>query len=109
MNHKPQKSWSEIQMAIATLAFSATLAFWNLFATPQKTQDPGQSGDPTLAPSLEPTQAPSPTPGFVPVKIIFGGPAPKQQVVIQQTAAQPRQKSGAGAPKPAASTGSSKP
>src|SRR5690348_6556141 len=111
MNNKPQKSWGEIQLAIAAMGLTATLAFWNLFATPQKQQEVSQSIDTTLPP--EPTQAPSPTPGFVPVKIIFGGPAPRQQVVVQPAAAQaqPKRKSGGGAsaPAPAASTGSSKP
>ena len=119
MNNKPQKSWGEIQLAIAALGLTATLAFWNLFSTPQKQLVVAQSTDTTLppAPPQDPTQAApavvTATPGFIPVKIIFGGKAPQQQVIVQaaQVQSQPQRKSGGGgpAPKPSAGTGSSKP
>ena len=84
MNKKPQKSWGEVQLAIAALAFTATLVLWNLFSVPQKQQLVAQSQD-TTVPPMPPDpiqtqdQAPAPTqgPGFVPVKIIFGGIAPQ--------------------------------
>ncbi len=105
MNNKPHKSWGEIQLAIAAVALTATLAFWNLFAEPQKQQEMAQAEDTAAPPQQEPTQAPTPTPGFLPVKIIFGGAAPQQrQVIVQQASApQPKRKSG-GSP----NTGSSK-
>lgn len=115
MNNKPQpqngggkQSWSEIQLAIAAIALTATLAFWNLFSVPQKQQVLAQAEDTTAPPTQEePTQAPTPRSGFLPVKIIFGGSAPKQQqVIVQQASApKPKRKGGGGG----ISTGSSKP
>ena len=108
-------------MAIAAMGLTATLTFWNMFSTPQKQQVLVQATDTSLPPPQDPTQAPTVPPpalggpAFIPVKIIFGGVAPlQQQTVVQQAAApqagvaQPRHKGG-GAPRPAASTGSSKP
>jgi hypothetical protein len=118
-NGRGKQSWGEIQLAIAAVAITATLVFWNLFSVPQKQQVLAQAADTAMPPPPEPdpTQAPTPTQGFVPVKIIFGGTAPKQQVIVQASAAQPKRKSGGGggsngggtAPKPPVTTGSSKP
>lgn len=112
MNNKPKKTWGEIQLAIAALGLTMTLVFWNMFSAPQK-QVVAQPADPTsLPPTQNPTQAPvmvTATPGFVPIKIIFGGPAPKQQVIVQAAAVQPQHKGGGASPVPPAGTGSSKP
>jgi len=126
MNKKPQRSWGEIQLAIAAITLTATLLFWNLFSVPQKQQVDAQSQDTTVPPApLDPTQtdAPAPAPtqsyGFVPVKIIFGGVVPQDQLTampttpvvagVPQTAPQPKQRGGGGGGKPPIRTGSSHP
>jgi hypothetical protein len=118
MQSKPhRKSWTEIQLAMAAVAVTITLAFWNWFSTPQKQQVVEQSGDTTVPPSpVDPSQSPTaaPTPAFVPFKIIFGGLAPLQptaqvQPSTDQTSVKRRAGGGGGGSAPAASTGSSKP
>jgi hypothetical protein len=113
MNNKPQsqsgrgkQSWGEIQLAIAAVALTATLAFWNLFSAPQKQQVLAQTEDTPTTPPQDPMQVATATPGFLPVKIIFGGSAPQQRVVVQAAAPQPKRKSGGGG---GITTGSSKP
>src|SRR5689334_5854433 len=111
MNNKAQKSWGEIQLAIAAVALTAMLAFWNLFSTPYKQQAGAQATDTAGPQPADPTEAVTPTPGFVPVKSIFGGTPPKQPVVVQAAAPQSKRPRGGGgpAPRPTANTGSSKP
>lgn len=117
MNNK-QKSWGEIQLAIAAVALTATLGFWNLFSAGQKQQVVAASPTDTEVPPTEAVAqvpAATATPGFLPVKIIFGGAAPKQKVVVQVSApqTQPKRKNNGGggstAPQPPVSTGTSKP
>lgn len=107
MNNK--KSWGEIQLAIAAVALTATLGFWNLFSAGQKQQDTKSVADTEVPPAEDMTQAPAPTPmqGFLPVKIIFGGTAPQQNQNVVVQASAPRVKSKR--PKPPVTTGSSKP
>jgi cytochrome oxidase assembly protein ShyY1 len=130
MANKAQgKNWSEIQLAIAAVAITATLGFWNLFSTPEKAQASAQVTQTfTPPPPPSPTETAQPTATALalrPVKIIFGGQVP-QQPVIQVAVAQPPAKKhkgggsnndnntdgsgGGGAPAPAdpPSTGSSK-
>jgi cytochrome oxidase assembly protein ShyY1 len=89
MANKPQgKSWGEIQLTIATLAITATLGFWNLFSTPEKAQAAvkvAQTATPPPPPTPTETAEPTATAQALrPVKIIFGGQAPKQTVVQVQ-------------------------
>ena len=79
-------------MAITTIAITASLGLWNAFSTPENkpaaiaaaakpTEPP-----PTPLPQPSATPAPQPTPtapglALRPVKIIFGGKAPQQQVI----------------------------
>ena len=142
MANKPQgKSWSEIQMAITAVAITATLAFWSLFSTPNQNQAIAKAVEtatppvpPPPAATEQPTETALPTQslGLRPIKIIYGGKAPVQQII--QVAAAPAKKrrsggdgggdsgggggggvasdpGGGAAPAPAApaSTGSSKP
>ena len=114
MNNKSQKSWGEIQLAIAAIAMTVTLALWNVFATPTKPVVAQAGNTETPPPPTDaPTQAASPTPGTLPVKIIFGGAPPQQRVIVQGAApqAKPKHKGGGAGPAPAptANTGSSKP
>jgi len=110
MNNKSQSSnsraghnWGEIHLAIAAAALAATLAFWNLFSMPQKQQGVTQATNDLASSPQEST--PVPTSGFLPVKIIFSGNAPRQQVV-QPGAPAPRTRQ---KPQPHGRTGSSKP
>jgi hypothetical protein len=123
--NKPKKSWGEIQLAIAAVAITVTLGFWNLFSAGQKQEVAvvASATDTEAPPTEEVAQAPAPTPTqrFLPVKIIFGGTPPQQKVVIQVNApkSQPKHKGNGGGgggapqvsqpPQPPVTTGSSKP
>ncbi|MCX6078578.1 MAG: hypothetical protein NTW32_03500 [Chloroflexi bacterium] len=136
MANKPQgKSWSEIQMAITAVAITATLAFWNIFSAPDKSLAAAKMAE-TSTPPAPPTptetelptetavSAPTASLGLRPIKIIYGGKAPVQQVVQVAAAPAKKRKSGGGggggdsggggggsapAASQPASTGSSKP
>jgi len=127
MANKPQgKSWSEIQLAIAAIAVTATLGFWNFFSTPEKAQASAQvTQTSTPPPPPIPTETAQPTATALalrPVKIIFGGNVPQQQVIQVGVAQAPAPKKhngggsnnantgggGAAAPSSPPSTGSSK-
>jgi cytochrome oxidase assembly protein ShyY1 len=113
MDKKPQKSWTDAQMTIAAIAITATLGMWNLFSIPQKQQVMQATDTATPPPPPPPTEVVVTTatqlPQFVPVKIIFGGLAPKQQVIVQASAQQPAHKKPSGGKTPNTGTGSSKP
>ena len=120
MNKKPQRSWGDLQLAIAATALAVTLALWNLFATPQKQQVLAQSQDTTVPPDPTETPAPALTPmqglSFLPVKIIFSGAVPTlastptTAVVAGQPQVQPPVKHrSSGGGKPPVTSGSSKP
>jgi len=118
MDKKPQKTWADVQMTIAAISITATLGMWNLFSTPQKQQVTQITDASTPPPPPSPTEevavvaAPvAQLPQFVPVKIIFGGIAPKQQVIVQVSAQQPavKKNGNSGNPVPHGGTGSSKP
>ena len=102
MANKPQgKSWSEIQMAITAVAITSTLAFWNIFSTPDQNQVAAKAAQtpipPTPPPPTEteqPTETAVPTASMAlrPIKIIYGGNAPQQQVIQVAAAAAPAKK-----------------
>ena len=108
MANKPQgKSWSEIQMAITAVAITATLAFWNIFSAPDKSlaaakmaETPTPPAPPTPTETELPTEtavsAPTASLGLRPIKIIYGGKAPVQQVVQVAAAPAKKRKSGGG-------------
>ena len=81
--NKPKtRTWYDVQMAIAAVAMSLTLALWNLFAGPDRAQAARKMAEEALVtPPPVPTEAPvvALTPAPMPiVKIIFGGSAPQQ-------------------------------
>jgi len=81
--NKPKtRTWYDVQMAIAAIAMSLTLALWNLFAGPDRAQAARKMAEEALVtPPPVPTEAPvvALTPAPMPiVKIIFGGSAPQQ-------------------------------
>ena len=81
--NKPKaRTWYDVQMAIAAIAMSLTLALWNLFAGPDHAQAARKMAEEAQAtPPPVPTEAPvvALTPAPMPiVKIIFGNSAPQQ-------------------------------
>lgn len=85
---KPSSNkWMDVQMAIAAIAMTSVLAFWNMFAGPDREKAAEKEATrqqaliiPTatvVAPSILPTVPP------VGYTIIFGGAAPKPQVIVQ--------------------------
>ncbi len=80
--NKPKtRNWYDVQMAIAAIAMSLTLALWNLFAGPDRAQAARKMAEEAQATPPVPTEAPvvALTPAPMPiVKIIFGSSAPQQ-------------------------------
>ena len=116
MPNKSQRNWTEIDLAIAAAAVTATLGLWSAFSAPDpsKTAQVVLPASPTLPPPSETSQpAPAALP-LRPVKIIYGGQAPVQQVVQVEPAVAPKSAPVnvarvVAAPLKPASTGSSKP
>jgi hypothetical protein len=83
--NKPKtRTWYDVQMAIAAVAMSLTLALWNLFAGPDRAQAARKMVEETQATPAVPTEAPvvALTPAPMPiVKIIFGSSAPQQTTI----------------------------
>ena len=82
MPAKPgSKNWDDIKMLMAALAVTTTLGLWNLFAN----MDTPTATETTIdQQTLPPTQVASPTlPGFR-GKILLGGQAPSQQIILVQ-------------------------
>jgi hypothetical protein len=81
--NKPRtRNWYDVQMAIAAIAMSLTLALWNLFAGPDRAQAARKMAEEALItpppiPTEEPVAALTPAPMPI-VKIIFGSSAPQQ-------------------------------
>ena len=115
MPTKPQKSWTEIELAITAVTVVATLGFWNQFSTPDLSKvTQNTTTDNLPQPSVTVVSQPVPTAlALRQVKIIYGGQAPAQMVsqvspaVVQPSA--PVSVVRVAAPVKAASTGSSKP
>lgn len=73
------RTWYDVQMAIAAIAMSSTLALWNLFAGPDREQAARKAAEQAQAvpvPTELPATALTPTPMPI-VKIIFGSSAPQ--------------------------------
>lgn len=94
--------WTDVQLAIAAVSMTSVLAFWNMFAGPDRIKaDEKAELDQqqiVLAPTataivITPPATPMPTmppPGYT---ILFGGEAPKPQVIVVQ---QPSNNGGGG-------------
>jgi len=81
--------WSDLQLAIAAMAMTSVLALWNMFAGPDR-----EKAENKVAENISPTPtievAPSPVveaPTMPPLgyTILFGGQAPKKQVITVQS------------------------
>jgi uncharacterized membrane protein YgcG len=98
-NRPKTRTWYDVQMAIAAIAMSLTLALWNLFAGPDRAQAARKMAEEAQAtPPPIPTEAPvvALTPAPMPiVKIIFGGSAP-QQTSSSQTGSRKNRGDGGG-------------
>lgn len=91
MTPKPNSNkWSDVQMAIAAISMTSVIAFWNMFAGPDKTKADEKAAaeqQALLVPTVTPTEvAPPPIPVVtmppVGYKILFGGTAPQPQVIV---------------------------
>lgn len=92
MAAKPNANkWSDIQLAIAAISMTAVIAFWNMFAGPDKTKADEKTAAeqqalliPTVIPTVVETPAPVITMPPVGYTILFGGAAPQPQVIVIQ-------------------------
>lgn len=93
MAPKPNTNkWSDVQLAIAAISMTSVIAFWNMFAGPDKVKADQKAAEqqadlipPTVMPVvLEPTAAPSVTMPPIGYTILFGGKAPQPKVVVVQ-------------------------
>lgn len=91
-NKSRGRNWREIQLAIATISVTATLGFWNLFSTQAKSLSAAQAAPsdtpPTPPPPGDTVEPTATTLALRPVKIIYAGIAPPQQLAIQVTPSQ---------------------
>ena len=78
-------------MVIATVAMTTVLGFWNMFAGPDREKAAAKAELEQIKPTLTPTQTAAPTalavatmppPGYT---ILYGGEAPKPQIIVQQS------------------------
>jgi hypothetical protein len=90
MAAKPNvNKWSDIQLAIAAVSMTAVIAFWNMFAGPDRTKADEKAAAEQQA-LLVPTvntinvEAPVPEVAMPPLgyTILFGGAAPQPQVIV---------------------------
>ena len=91
MAPKPNSNkWSDVQLAIAAISMTAVIAFWNMFAGPDKAQADEKAAVeqqglliPTVTPiALVETPIPEITMPPVGYTILFGGAAPQPQVIV---------------------------
>ena len=82
--------WSDVQLAIAAISMASVIAFWNMFAGPDKTKADEKAAaeqQALLIPTVMPTvfvESPTPEVTMPPVgyTILFGGAAPQPQVIV---------------------------
>ncbi|RJP56039.1 MAG: hypothetical protein C4557_00310 [Anaerolineaceae bacterium] len=91
MANKQASKWTDAQLAIAAIATTSVLAFWNMFAGVDKGKADQQAAEeqqtvviPTA--TIE-TPPPTPEPTMPPIgyTILYGGEAPKPQVTVIRT------------------------
>ena len=96
MANKPaSRNWSDVQIALATLAMAATLGLWNLFAEPDLVKAEASAQEPPVPPAEIPVVAGTPT-AMPPIKILLGGVAPETVVVVQPPARRNNRNNGGG-------------
>lgn len=90
MPPKPNgNKWSDIQFAIAAISMTSVIAFWNMFAGPDKAKADQKAAEQQallrlIEKSSTATESPTPVVTMPPVgyTILFGGKAPQPQVVV---------------------------
>lgn len=93
MRGKPKsRNWNDVQTAIAMAAIVATLAMWNVFASPAKAANAAETSESALPPPpTEPPVEVASVPTAMPrVKIIFT-PGVTPTAVVQQQVQQVQQ------------------
>ncbi len=82
-NKTSQKNWTDVQLIISSIAIASTVSLWSLFAAPQK-KTAGVAGEVIVPP--QPNNIVIAQPQLAPgQKLLFGGTAPKPQVIIRNT------------------------
>ena len=83
--------WSDIQLAIAAISMTTVIAFWNVFAGPDKAnadvKAAAEQQQALLVPTVTPTtivEPPTPEVTMPPVgyTILYGGKAPQPRVIV---------------------------
>ena len=82
--------WSDVQLAIAAISMTSVIAFWNMFAGPDKIKSDEKTAaeqQASLIRTVTPAvivEAPTPEVTMPPVgyTILFGGVAPQPQVIV---------------------------
>jgi hypothetical protein len=87
MANKPgARNWNDIQMVMAAISMAVTLAFWNMFAGPDRASAEQRAREQAAQPTMQPTQntviAPVPTPMDSGGVILLGGSAPQTTVIV---------------------------
>jgi hypothetical protein len=97
-NKSVRRNWNDIQIIITTSSMALTLAFWNLFAGPDRETAMKRAQEQAALPPPQPaaTEAPVvvevqpilPTPQSVTTlpgngPILLGGSAPQTQIIVQ--------------------------
>ena len=87
-SNKPANKWTDVQLAIAAISMTSVLAFWNMFAGPDKQKADEKAAaqqQAMLIPAATIMSAQTPVPTVPPVgyTVLFGGTAPQPQVIVQ--------------------------
>ena len=92
MPNKPApRNWNDIQLVIATGSMALTLAFWNLFAGPDRESAMKRAQEQAALPPSQPTQIAAPvveaqpslqTSALPTGPILLGGSAPQTQITV---------------------------
>jgi hypothetical protein len=94
MANKPSpRNWNDIQIVIATISMALTLAFWNLFAGPDRETAAKRAQEQAALPSPpQPAQITAPVqPNLQSTTlqgngpILLGGSAPQTQIIVQNS------------------------
>ncbi len=82
-NKSAPRSWSDVQFVIATGSMALTLAFWNMFAGPDREAAMKQAQERAAVPP--PPMEVAPQPQAIPTgPILLGGSAPQTTIVVQK-------------------------
>ena len=86
MSPKPTSNkWLDLQLIIAAVAMTSVLTLWNMFAGPDKEKavEKAAADQAAQIPTIMPTPIVVSTMPPLGTTVLFGGEAPKPQVVVQ--------------------------